>query len=204
MELLNELVAFFSGYGYWAVFGILLACGFGLPVPEDISLVAGGVISGLGYANVHIMFLVGMAGVMIGDSAVFLIGQRYGERALKFRIIARVLKPETIEKVREKFQKYGVWVVFVGRFMPGLRMPIYFSAGTSGKITFLRFFTTDFTAALVSVPIWVYLGYFGAGNFDELMTWVRQSQITVLVAIVSLILIIITYFTLKRKFSKRI
>lgn len=204
MELLNDLVAFFSGYGYFAVFGILIACGFGLPVPEDISLVAGGVISGLGYTNVHIMFAVGMAGVMIGDTAVFLIGKKYGLRALKFRFIARFLTQETIERVQLKFEQYGTWVIFLGRFMPGLRMPIYFSAGTSGKVSLARFFLTDFSAALISVPVWVYLGYFGADNFDILLGWVHKSQITLLVSVVALVLSIIAYFYFKKKVRNKI
>ena len=61
------LESFFTQYGYAAVFLVLIACGFGVPIPEDVTLVTGGVISGLGYANVHIMFLVGMAGVLAGD-----------------------------------------------------------------------------------------------------------------------------------------
>lgn len=204
MELLTQLIEFFSSYGYFAVFGILIACGFGLPVPEDISLVAGGVISGLGYTNPHIMFLVGMAGVLFGDSMVFLVGQRYGEKALKIPFISRLLGPETFEKVQEKFHKYGGWVVFFGRFMPGLRMPIYFTAGTSGKISFLRFFITDGTAALISVPIWVYLGYFFALNLDELMDWVRKSQITVLITISIIIACIFLFFYIKNKIEKKL
>jgi len=171
-------------YGYFAVFGVLILCGFGLPVPEDISLTAGGVISGLGYTNVHVMFLVGMAGVLIGDSFVFWLGSHYGERALKLPILKTVLHPERFGKVQEQFKKHGKWVVFFGRFMPGLRMPIFFTAGTSGQISFLRFLFTDGFAALISVPIWIYLGYFGAHNFDQLMGWVRNGQTIILVIVI--------------------
>ena len=57
MEILQLLVEFFSQYGYIAVFGVLILCGFGLPIPEDITLVSGGIISALGNTNQHIMFL---------------------------------------------------------------------------------------------------------------------------------------------------
>jgi membrane protein DedA with SNARE-associated domain len=60
MDILQILLDFFTGYGYVAVFTVLLVCGFGVPIPEDITLVAGGIISGLGYADVDIMFMVGM------------------------------------------------------------------------------------------------------------------------------------------------
>ena len=68
MDILQVLIDFFTGYGYFAVFFVLLICGFGVPIPEDITLVAGGVISGLGYTNEHVMFAVGMAGGLAGRS----------------------------------------------------------------------------------------------------------------------------------------
>lgn len=198
MDFLQTLVSIFMQYGYFAVFGILILCGFGLPVPEDISLTAGGVISGLGYANVHIMFLVGMAGVLLGDCFVFWLGSYYGEKALTLPVLRTVLHPERFDKVREQFKKYGRWVVFFGRFMPGLRMPIFFTAGTSKQITFLLFLITDGFAALISVPIWVYLGYYFAHNFDELMGWVRNGQ-TIILSLVALAISIFAFLWWRRK-----
>ncbi|MGN7013628.1 DedA family protein, partial [Neisseria sp. P0001.S008] len=61
------LESFFVEYGYAAVFFVLVICGFGVPIPEDLKLVTGGVISGLGYTYSHIMFAVGMLGVLVGD-----------------------------------------------------------------------------------------------------------------------------------------
>ncbi|TGL67148.1 DedA family protein [Leptospira levettii] len=198
MDFLQTLVTIFMQYGYFSVFGILILCGFGLPVPEDISLTAGGVISGLGYANVHIMFFVGMAGVLIGDSFVFWLGSHYGERALTLPVLRTVLHPERFDKVREQFKKYGRWVVFVGRFMPGLRMPIFFTAGTSKQISFFLFLLTDGFAALISVPIWVYLGYYFAHNFDELMSWVRGGQ-TIILILVGILVGVLFFFWWRRK-----
>jgi hypothetical protein len=61
MEVFEFLMPIFTEYGYLAVFVMLLICGFGVPVPEDVTLVTGGVIAGLGHADVHTMFAVGMA-----------------------------------------------------------------------------------------------------------------------------------------------
>ena len=54
------LEALFSHYGYAAVFFVLVICGFGVPIPEDLTLVTGGVISGLGHTNSHWMIVVGI------------------------------------------------------------------------------------------------------------------------------------------------
>ncbi|MBK6608053.1 MAG: DedA family protein [Leptospiraceae bacterium] len=199
MDFLNLLVNFFSDYGYFAVFGVLILCGFGLPVPEDISLVAGGVISALGNTNEHIMFAVGMAGVLIGDAVVFTAGLTFGEKILQNRFVARIITPDRYDTVQRQFEKYGKWVVFMARFMPGLRTPIFLTAGVSKRVSFLRFFITDFLAAIISVPVWVYLGFYGASNFDQLMTWVRQGQITIFL----LLAVVIIGFVVKKYLKRR-
>ena len=199
MDFLNLLVNFFSDYGYFAVFGVLILCGFGLPVPEDISLVAGGVISALGNTNEHIMFAVGMAGVLIGDAVVFTAGLTFGEKILQNRFVARIITPDRYDTVQRQFEKYGKWVVFMARFMPGLRTPIFLTAGVSKRVSFLRFFITDFLAAFISVPVWVYLGFYGASNFDQLMTWVRQGQITIFL----LLAVVIIGFVVKKYLTRR-
>lgn len=173
---LLSLVDFFQVYGYVAVFVVLLACGFGLPIPEDITLVAGGVISGLGYADVHIMFVVAMVGVLIGDGIMFTVGHFFGPRVLQFKPVQKLITPERYALVQEKFAKYGQWVIFVARFMPGLRSPVFVIAGVSRKISYLKFFAIDGFAALISVPIWVYLGDFGAHNIGSLLEMVQRFQ----------------------------
>lgn len=180
MDILQTLIDFFTGYGYQAVFIVLLLCGFGVPIPEDITLVAGGIISGLGHADVHVMFLVGMCGVLAGDGAMFFLGRKLGKRVLRFRPIARILTPARFRSVQQKFLRYGHWVLFIARFLPGLRTPIFVTAGMTRRIPYWRFLLLDGFAALISVPLWVYMGYYGAANRDVLLTWVHRSQAGVL------------------------
>ncbi|MBM5574912.1 MULTISPECIES: DedA family protein [Deefgea] len=200
MDILQFLVTIFTDYGYLAVFTVLLICGFGVPIPEDVSLVAGGVISGLGYAHVHTMFAVGMLGVLIGDSCMFLAGRHFGARLLQHRYFARMMTPERYAAVQDKFERYGNRVLFVARFLPGLRTPIYLTAGMSGRISYFRFLLLDGFAALISVPIWVYLGYYGASNHEWLIKWLGrgQSAIMVFVAIIAVI-VAVWYFRHCRK-----
>ena len=176
MEVFEFLMPIFTQYGYWAVFVMLLICGFGIPVPEDVTLVTGGVIAGLGHADVHTMFAVGMAGVLIGDGTMFILGRSFGPRIIRLPLFHRVLTPERFEKAQTAFHKYGKWVMFVARFLPGLRTPVFFSAGMSHRVTFLTWLLMDGFAALISVPIWVYLGYFGAQNWDWMFAVLRQFQ----------------------------
>lgn len=176
MDLLQRLIAIFAENGYVAVWIALMICGLGLPLPEDVTLVAGGVIAGLGYANVHMMFAMCMVGVLLGDATVFMLGHHYGARMLKWRWVARVLPPRRYEMVQHKFARYGNRVLFVARFLPGMRTTIYATAGATRRVSLLRFLLIDTLAALISVPVWVYLGYFGADNHVWLMKWMRRGQ----------------------------
>ena len=185
------LINFFSDYGYFAVLFVLIICGFGVPIPEDITLVSGGVISGLGYTNVHIMLVVSLFGVLLGDSTMYWLGRIYGTKILRFRPIRRFLTLERLRMVRSKFEQYGNRVLFVARFLPGLRAPIYMVAGITRRVSFIRFLLLDFCAAIISVPIWVYLGDLGASNLDWLHEQIKKGQsiIYILIALLAIYLV---------------
>ncbi|UGB45311.1 DedA family protein [Frateuria edaphi] len=176
MALLERLIVLFAESGYLAVFAALLLCGAGAPLPEDITLVAGGVIAGLGFANVHVMALVSLVGVLVGDAAMFLLGHRHGARIMQWPLVARLLTPQRYARVQEKFARYGNRLLFLARFLPGMRTAVYVTAGATHRVSFLRFFLLDGLAALISVPVWVYLGYFGANNREWLAMWIGRGQ----------------------------
>lgn len=176
MQLLERLILLFAESGYLAVFAALLLCGAGAPLPEDVTLVAGGVIAGLGYANVHAMAAVALVGVLAGDAAMFLLGHRHGARILKWPLVARLLTPSRYARVQERFARYGNRLLFLARFLPGMRTAVYVTAGATHRVSFLRFFLLDGLAALISVPLWVYLGYAGANNREWLAMWIGRGQ----------------------------
>ena len=196
--MLDILEALFTQYGYAAVFVVLVACGFGIPIPEDITLIAGGVISGLGHSNEHIMVVVGMIGVLTGDGMMFLLGHFYGDRILKARFVNRLMPPHRYLQVQEKFDKHGSWVLFVARFLPGLRTPIFITAGMSGRISFWRWLIMDGLASLISVPAWVYLGHYGAANKDWLLMKAHQFQ-HILYAIIGIGALVLFYFWQRKR-----
>ncbi len=199
MDLLQHLITIFAENGYTAVFIALMICGAGLPLPEDITLVAGGVIAGLGYANVHAMFALAMFGVLLGDAGIFLLGHHYGARILKWRFVARVLTPERYAKVQEKFHRYGNRMLFIARFLPGMRTTVYLTAGMTHRVSFLRFLLLDASAALISVPFWVYLGYFGADNHEWLVKWVSRGQSSLWMLVGMLLVIVLVSWWRRRR-----
>ncbi|MBQ3884106.1 MAG: DedA family protein [Succinivibrio sp.] len=200
--MLDTLVAFFGEYGYIAVFACLILCGLGVPVPEDITLVSGGVISGLALANPHIMCAIGLTGVLAGDSTMFLAGRIFGYRVQRLKFFRKIVSPQRFSQIQRKFKKHGLGLLFVARFLPGLRSPIYLVAGMSHRISYITFIVMDGLAALISVPVWIYLGYFFADNLDILMEYVHDVQKAIFLAL-GLLAVIIAVIYFKKKFHSK-
>ncbi len=202
MEFLDLLIQLFTQHGYLAVFAVLMICSLGIPFPEDITLVAGGVIAGLGYADVRVMSAVGLAGVLLGDSLMFVVGRYFGVRAMRLRWVAALLTPQRYAKVQAKFDRYGNRLMFVARFLPGLRTAVFFTAGMTHRVGFLRFLAFDGFAALISVPLWIWLGYYGAENRDWLLARIKHGQSSVAV-LVGVLMVGVAWFVWRRVQNRR-
>jgi membrane protein DedA with SNARE-associated domain len=174
---------------YYTLAGILLLCGLGLPIPEDISLISAGYMAHRGAVNVHTVFLVCLAAVLAGDLLAFVLGTFFGTRVLESRHFRRFFAPRKQIRVRAYFRKYGSKVIFVGRFLPGLRFSIFFSAGTLG-VRPTTFIIYDTMAALLSVPALVYLAWYFGEHIDGVAAWARRSEYGILMAAVAAVLLL--------------
>lgn len=176
MKLLIDLLHFIQPYGsysYGVILAVLLACGFGLPLPEDVTLVAGGILASRDIIDFKFTVAVCMVGVLAGDGTIFFLGSRYGKRLRRAKFFSLVLPEKRDAAVKSIFDKYGDKVIFMARFMPGLRTPLFFATG-SYHVPFWKFFMLDGLAALISVPLWVYVGYLFGANLEELERGLRK------------------------------
>ncbi|MBI3541846.1 MAG: hypothetical protein HY075_01040 [Deltaproteobacteria bacterium] len=83
-----------AGFPYLAAFSMLLACGLGLPIPEDLTLFTMGYVAYSGIASFRASCAVCLFGVLVGDATIYWIGRRYGTRLLKKGILAKLFPPE--------------------------------------------------------------------------------------------------------------
>jgi membrane protein DedA with SNARE-associated domain len=183
---------------YAALVGILLLCGLGIPIPEDISLISAGYLAHLGLINVHVVFVACFAAVLGGDTLAFMIGRLYGPRLLETRLVKRTFRPRKQIRVRAYFRKFGSKVIFVARFLPGLRFSIFLSAGTL-RLRPSIFIIYDSLAALISVPALVYLAWFFGEHIDHVIAWARGSEYGIL----GLVLVVVVWFAVKKLLKRR-
>jgi membrane protein DedA with SNARE-associated domain len=181
------LLAQLTSHVYAKLAGILLLCGLGLPIPEDISLIAAGYLAHLGKVEIHRVFLVCFAAVLAGDSIAFLLGRAFGTKLLASRIARRYFNPRRQRRVRAYFRTYGSKVIFIARFLPGLRFSIFLSAGML-RVKPHVFLIYDSLAALLSVPFLVYLAYYFGDKIDHVIVWAKRSEYGIL-AIVAVVIV---------------
>lgn len=193
---------------YSLVVGLLVASSFGLPVPEEITLVSAGLLGYLaqnptdfpppyeGAKAVHSVTLaiVCFFSVFLSDVLVFWIG-RYGRfwivRHPRFSLI---LQKPSFQKVEALVQKYGIWMAGVFRFTPGLRFPGHMSCGMMG-LSPTKFYFIDGLAAALSVPTQVLLvSYYG----EVIMANIKEFKIIVF----GIIAMVIAVFIIKKLFLK--
>jgi len=158
-------------------FLLLLACGIGLPPwSEEIVLLASGFLVSEGQLSYGAAILWCAGGILLGDSAFFLAGRMAGERVSRWPLLRRAMRPARRRRFNAQFLKYGTRVVFLARFLPGVRMLTYLVAGNLG-LPWWKFLLLDGLGLLLTAPISIWLGWKFASNLDLVMAWAHRLEI---------------------------
>ncbi len=201
-DSLEYLTEWFTRFHYLAPFTVLMLCGLGLPLPEEITLIGCGLLVAQAKVGFWEITAVCSAAILLGDSIPFWLGRRWGLAALKSRIFARVLHPERFAQLERKFADNGNWAIFTCRFLPGLRIPGYFTAGTLG-MSYVRFLILDGIGVLVSVPTSIWVAHVFFEKFgDELggaMKAVSEFNHLVLIGVAVVVLGVFAWKWLRRR-----
>lgn len=192
-----------SPLSLWGPFFVLVLCGLGLPIPEDIVLVSAGALAemeGRGWIEASIVMY---AGVMLGDSTIFFAGRYFGVRLRTARWFQKIFSEKKQAKVEMLFERYHSMVLFVGRFLPGLRAPIFFTAGST-RVSYWKFFFFDGLAAIISVPFFVWLGHWLWAKFKDDISELervlsRTHSYTIMIASIILLVVVLAVLRLIRK-----
>lgn len=185
-------------YHYEAAFVVLLLCGIGLPLPEEVTLIGSGILLYKGHVEFWRITAVCSAAILIGDSIPFWLGRKYGMAALRIRWVSKVLHPERFAKIEQRFKEHGNWATFAFRFFAGLRIPGYFIAGAFG-MSYPRFLALDALGVLVSVPASIWLGRFFGEQTDKFKETVHDLHLVLAFVVIALLLIVVARAWIKKR-----
>ncbi|MCX7769610.1 MAG: DedA family protein [Proteobacteria bacterium] len=202
MDLFNLILELFSETGTLILilpFFVLILCGLGLPLPEDIVLIFLGFLIYNGYGNLTFGLFLGYFGIIVGDSIIYLLGKKAGTKILKHKLFSKLLTKERLKKAKRFTIDHGKKTIFIARFLPGLRAAVFFSCGIL-KFKYRTFFIMDSVAALLSAPIFVILGYYFGDKIDYIIHIIKRIDRMVIILLISIILIV---YLLKKYYNRK-
>jgi len=167
--------AYLEQSSYLGLLMVLILCGLGLPLPEDVALLAGGYLAHQGVTRYPITLGVCLIGVVTGDTSLFFLGRRFGSGVVRYFGLGSPSLQGRIAHWQEFMRRYGHRAIFYGRFLAGLRALIYLSAGTLG-VPPSRFFFYDVLGAVISVPIVVSLGYLFGHEIEVVLRYIGGAE----------------------------
>ena len=168
-------------FTYAGLFLVLVLCGLGLPVPEELPLLTGGFLVYRGITQYPTTLAVSFVGVMAGDNSLYFIGRHFGAAMLKYLGLVRPGYRQRIERLKMFMDRHGNMAIFYARFLAGVRALIYLTAGSAG-MTPRRFVIYDALGAVISVPLVVSVGYFFGDQIGLAVRYFGGFERIVLVA----------------------
>ena len=133
---------------------IVLGLFFGTFISEDLACVTAALLIQRGEIDAIAALGACTAGIFVGDCALWATG-RLGKPAAR-RWLSKNLQWERAERVRAWIDRDGATAIFISRFVPGLRLPIYFVAGLAG-MPLGRFAAWTCAAVLLWTPFVILL-----------------------------------------------
>lgn len=172
---MGAIEQFLEEFTYLGIFLVLFIAGLGVPIPEEIPVLASGVLAREGIVRWWLAMPVCIVGVLSGDVALYWVGRHWGERVLAWRIVRYVLSPEREEALKAAYRRHGVKIVFTARHVMGLRAAAFLTAGIA-RVPFGSFLAVDTAASLVGVPVGFGLAFFFTDQLEEVVRDVHRLE----------------------------
>jgi membrane protein DedA with SNARE-associated domain len=159
---------FLLDWGYLLVFAGPLLENAGLPVPGDSALFWTAYLAAQGGLRLELLIALAIVGAVLGDNLGYWAGRR-GGRALLLRMGRRWRWADRARLRSERFfDRHGAVTIFVGRFIPGVRV---FAALVAGAA--LMRWGTFFRANCAGAATWATATGLAGWAVGRHVEWVR-------------------------------
>lgn len=168
-------------------------------ISEDLTCIGAGLLAARGLIGFFPAAAACFIGIFVGDMGLYLVGRWLGRPAVKRAPLKWMVSESDLKRSAEWFSVRGPAIIIASRFLPGSRLPTYFSAGVIGA-GFWMFSFYFLVAALIWTPLLVGLSmlvgqeliaYFSL--YREYALWVVLGAVLLLLMIVKVVLPAFSY-----------
>jgi len=184
---------------YLGIIAVLVLTGAGLPVPEEVPIIAAGMAAYYGQLNVWLALASCFVGAILGDCVMYAIGYHFGHNVLRDHPwFVRFLKPEREAHIEDMISQHGWKVFLAARFLVGLRSPVYLTAGIL-RVPFRRFLFVDLFCAALVICTFFGLSYTFAEHIAGWFHRIRNAEVAITVLVAAAVIGIVLFFYVRHR-----
>ena len=161
---------------YSTLFLCLMGGAIGLPIPEDITLILGGILAHRDKAQLELVLLVCYIGSVFGDIFIFLAGRKLGSSIYDKGWFKTRLNRAHFDQIKIGLERRSLITIFSARHIFYLRTVTFLICGAL-NMSLRRFIIVDALSALISVPLVVGVGYLGSEHYQMILALMRKMKI---------------------------
>jgi membrane protein DedA with SNARE-associated domain len=174
-DTVEALQEFVNNFTYLGIFAVLLLGSLGVPIPEEMPIIAAAVLSHEGIVRWWLALPLCLLGVLLGDMVLYWVGRHWGEQVLNWRLARLVLSPAREQWLKAAYRRHALKTVVTARHVMGLRAAAFLTAGIA-RVLFWKFVVADAGAALVGVPLAFGLAYFFTDQIKAIAADVHRAE----------------------------
>jgi membrane protein DedA with SNARE-associated domain len=170
----SEMSDWLSSWGYLGIFICVFVGNLGIPIPEELVLLAAGFLAGRHKLELSTLYIVAILSALAGDCCGFVVGRTGGQRL--FEWLSRKSKSfrRRFERLAIFFRAHGNEAVFFARFVTGARFMAGPMAGAAG-MRFWSFLGWDLFGALIWCSVVITIGYFVGNQLNRVAHLVHEG-----------------------------
>lgn len=172
---MEALQGFVDHFTYLGIFAVLLLGSLGVPIPEEMAIIAAAVLSHEGLARWWLALPVCLVGVLSGDLVLYWVGRHWGANVLNWRVVRLVLTRKREQWLKAAYRRHALKTVVTARHVMGLRAAAFLTAGMA-RVPFWKFAVADAGTAALGVPLVFGLAYFFTDEITAIAADVHRVE----------------------------
>ena len=153
-------------------------------VSEDLTCIGAGLLAAKGVIGYIPATLACLAGIFLGDILLYLSGRVLGRKGAQKAPLRWFISETDLTRSAQWFERRGMLLILVTRFIPGTRLPTYFTAGVL-RVGLWRFAFFFLLADIAWTPLLVGLSAWLGG---QMLAWFEVYQKFALLGLIGVIL----------------
>ncbi len=168
------------------------------PVPADTAVAIGAFLSTGGHISAQVVFAVTWVANVAGAIAVYAAGRTIGRPFFQGRLGRRLLNPGAMVRLELLYRNYGMWGIFVSRFVPGLRAVVPPFAGVANLGT-LRVVLPLVVASGLWYGVLTFVAATAVREIDGILEFARRLSVAGVVSAVALVAVVVFVWRRRRR-----